>query len=335
MPNTAPDPMPETAVAVGVIYNAGGEVLVTRRHAHQHQGDLWELPGGKVEPGEDVLQALRRELLEELGLVVEQARPLIEIPWSYPDKTVRLQTWRVNVWHAEAGHDFSAPSGVGREEQAWRWQTPSSLDPTQFPAANRSLLRAAQLPSRFLITGRAQDFDQWLQHLQAAYARGIRWVQIRWPQEWSEISQAQLKERFDLLRALYPQTASDPLHVIWNGSLEVAAALPVDGVHLNRHALLESTARPSFPWVSASCHNPEELDRAAQLGVDFTWLSPVLPTQSHPEATGLGWETFAHWVREAQLPVYALGGVAEAELERAQAAGAQGVAAISAWWEIR
>jgi 8-oxo-dGTP diphosphatase len=335
MLNTVLDGVQETAVAVGVIYNARGQVLVTRRHNHQHQGGLWELPGGKVEPGEDVLQALRRELLEELGLVVEQARPLIEIPWSYPDKTVRLQTWRVNAWHAEAGHDFSAPSGVGREEQAWRWQTPSSLDPNQFPAANRSLLRAAQLPSRFLITGPAQDFDQWLQRLHVAYARGIRWIQIRWPQEWPEISLAALKQRFEKIRTLYPQTAADPLRIIWNGDLHWAESLPVDGVHLNRHALIESIARPPFEWVSASCHNPEELEQAAQLGLDFAWLSPVLPTASHPGAAVLGWETFADWVRNAQLPVYALGGAGEAELESAQAAGAQGVAAISAWWGIR
>ena len=339
MPNIAPDPMQETAVAVGVVYNARGEVLITRRHAHQHQGGLWELPGGKIEASEDAWHALQRELREELGLVMDQARPLIEIPWRYPDKIVRLQTWRVNAWHAETGHDFSASSGVGREGQPWRWQAPSLLDPTQFPSANRSLLRAVQLPSRFLITGPAHDFDQWLQHLHAAYARGLRWVQIRWPQAWSEVSYAQLKQRFKILRACYPQAEKDalgdPLRIIWNGDLDVAASLPVDGVHLNHHALLECAVRPQFEWVSASCHNPEELHQAAHLGLDFVWLSPVLPTQSHPEAMGLGWETFAHWVREVQLPVYALGGVAEAELAHAQAAGAQGVAAISAWWEIR
>jgi 8-oxo-dGTP diphosphatase len=334
MPNTAPDSTQETAVAVGVVYNARGEVLITRRHAHQHQGDLWELPGGKIEPGEDVLQALRRELLEELGLVVEQARPLIEIPWRYADKAVRLQTFRVNAWRAEAGHDFSGPSGLGCEGQPWRWQTPYFLDPTEFPAANRSLLRAAQLPSRFLITGQSQDFDQWMQRLHAAYAQGIRWVQVRWPQEWAEFSQSAMDEHFAQIRAAYPQAAKDPLRICWNGDLNAAESLPIDGVHLNRHQLAQLSKRPNFSWVSASCHNPEELKQAAQLDVDFVWLSPVLPTKSHPEASGIGWETFAAWMRDTQVPVYALGGVSDAELERAQSAGAQGVAAISAWWKV-
>ncbi len=335
MPNTVPDPSAaEIAVAVGVIYNARGEVLITRRHANQHQGGLWELPGGKIEAGEVAYAALQRELHEELGLVVDAARPLIEIPWRYADKAVRLQTFRVISWHADVGHDFSVQEGVGREQQPWRWQASDALLPDQFPAANRPLLRALQLPSRFLISGRASDRAEWLRRLRVAYKRGIRWVQIRWPQEWPMPDITDLQHWLADIRTAFPQDARDPLHLVWNGEPETARLLPVDGVHLNRQALLESIVRPELAWVSASCHSPEELARAAALGLDFVWLSPVLPTPSHPEATGLGWDCFARWVRAAQLPVYDLGGVGEAEITHAQAAGAQGVAAISAWWKL-
>ncbi|CAG0995784.1 partial ADP-ribose pyrophosphatase, partial [Gammaproteobacteria bacterium] len=75
-------------VAVGVIRNGSGEVLVARRHERLHQGGLWEFPGGKVEPGETVEDALRRELREELSIGVESARPLIKIAHDYGDKRV-------------------------------------------------------------------------------------------------------------------------------------------------------------------------------------------------------------------------------------------------------
>jgi len=67
-------------VVAAVISNARGEVLISLRHAHAHQGGLWEFPGGKVEVAEDAYAALCRELHEELGVDVIAARPLIRIP---------------------------------------------------------------------------------------------------------------------------------------------------------------------------------------------------------------------------------------------------------------
>jgi 8-oxo-dGTP pyrophosphatase MutT (NUDIX family) len=62
-------------VAAAVIRDASGKILIARRADTQHQGGLWEFPGGKVEPGEAVEAALARELQEELGIVVTAARP--------------------------------------------------------------------------------------------------------------------------------------------------------------------------------------------------------------------------------------------------------------------
>ena len=60
-------------VAVGVIQDSNGRVLVSLRSERQHQGGLWEFPGGKVEKGETVREALCRELYEELGIEVDAA----------------------------------------------------------------------------------------------------------------------------------------------------------------------------------------------------------------------------------------------------------------------
>ena len=104
---------------------------------------MWEFPGGKVESGEPVQIALSRELDEELGIQVNGARPLIRISHHYPDKSVLLDVWWVDAFTGEAH---------GREGQPVRWVRPKQLNEYEFPAANRPIVTAAQLPSRLWIT---------------------------------------------------------------------------------------------------------------------------------------------------------------------------------------
>jgi len=77
---------------------------------------------------------------------------------------------------------------------------------------------------------------------------------------------------------------------------------------------------------AASTHDATELARAAELGLDFVVLGPVMATPSHPDARTLGWERFAELAAGTPMPVYALGGLALADLATAQAHGAHGVA---------
>ena len=88
-------------VAVGVILDGDNRVLITRRHDEAHQGGLWEFPGGKVEAGESVQQALQRELLEELGLTIGVASQLLEVHHDYGDKTVFLDVYVVREFSGE------------------------------------------------------------------------------------------------------------------------------------------------------------------------------------------------------------------------------------------
>lgn len=119
-------------VAVGVVLNAEGAVLVTRRPVHLHQGGLWEFPGGKLEAGEDTAMALVRELREEVGIEVLAARPWLQVRHAYPDKTVLLDVWWVE--------DFQGVA-QGLEGQALAWQLPTALDPALFPVANRVIIQ--------------------------------------------------------------------------------------------------------------------------------------------------------------------------------------------------
>ena len=114
-------------VAVGVILDRDRNILLTRRAPDSHQGGLWEFPGGKVEAGESLELALRRELREELGIAIERTSALLEVRHDYTDKAVLLDVHV--VW------DF-AGEAQGLEGQPLAWVAAAELDEYQFPAAN-------------------------------------------------------------------------------------------------------------------------------------------------------------------------------------------------------
>lgn len=120
-------------VAVGVVIDASDRILVAQRPQHLHQGGLWEFPGGKVEAGELIPDALRRELREELAIEVLDAEPLIEVEHDYGDKHVLLDVWRVTEFRGEP---------EGREGQRWQWVARSQLESLEFPAANIAIIEA-------------------------------------------------------------------------------------------------------------------------------------------------------------------------------------------------
>jgi 8-oxo-dGTP diphosphatase len=306
-------------VVAAVLFDPAGRVLLTRRHDHLHQGGLWEFPGGKLEPGETVAAALRREIREELGLELLHHRPLIAVRHRYPDCSVLLDVQLVTEYRGE-------PAGL--EGQPLAWAAPEALADYPMPAADRPVVAALNLPDRCLITGPdPRRPAQFLQRLNHALARGIRLVQLRAP----ELAVAELRSlAFQARELCHTQGA----RLLLNGPPELALEVGADGVHLTRRRLLELSERPlaANRLVAASCHNAAELAQASRLGLDFAFLSPVLPTASHPEATPLGWDRFAELVAEAALPVYALGGMKEEHLAVAWEHGAQGIAAIGGFW---
>ena len=120
-------------VVVGVIINHKNQVLIAKRASHQHQGNKWEFPGGKVENNETPQDALKRELKEELGIELQVAKYLINISHQYADKTVHLEVFEVRDWQGDA---------QGREGQPIRWVDKVALNQYEFPTANTEILSA-------------------------------------------------------------------------------------------------------------------------------------------------------------------------------------------------
>lgn len=121
-------------IAVGVIFNsARDKVLISRRQEHVHQGGLWEFPGGKCQSGEDIRNALLRELQEELGLYVDRAQPFLQVEHDYQKHRVKLDVWCVYQWHGNLS---------GKEGQLIEWVDISLLNERQFPEANSIIIES-------------------------------------------------------------------------------------------------------------------------------------------------------------------------------------------------
>ncbi len=108
-------------VAVGVLMKTDGQFLLTSRPQGKVYAGYWEFPGGKLEAGESVEQALRRELQEELGITIAQAQAWKTQMVDYPHALVRLHFCKVWDWQGELQM---------REAQSYAWQTlPVSVTP--------------------------------------------------------------------------------------------------------------------------------------------------------------------------------------------------------------
>jgi 8-oxo-dGTP diphosphatase len=306
-------------VAAGILRNASGDVLLAQRPDRGELANLWEFPGGKLEPGESVEQALARELHEELGITVRAARPFRTVHWVYREHHIELITLEVDAYAGEPH---------GREGQALRWLAPRALLEAAMPPADRPLAVALNLPRVGLVTPEpGADHDAFVAKLERALANGVRLVQLR----------AKTLEP-DALRSLAVRVraacTSHGALALLNGEPALALELGFDGVHLPAAQVARFTARPAPArlLLGASCHDASECERARAIGADYLVVAPIRATASKPGAVPIGWERFAALAAETPLPCLALGGVGPGDLETARAHGAHGIAAISALW---
>ena len=114
-----------------ILHPTDGTVLIAWREADVHQGDKWEFPGGKCEPGETPEDCAVRETREETGLDVAVLEAWPPITHDYPERVVTLHPFLCRAASAEA-----RPLGSRRVE----WAAPNDLARYEFPEANGPLL---------------------------------------------------------------------------------------------------------------------------------------------------------------------------------------------------
>lgn len=120
-------------VVAGVMVDAHGRLMLAQRPPGKHLAGVWEFPGGKLEPGETAVAALRRELREELAIDADQIDPeaLVSVPGGHADRPLCLHAHRVRHW---SGRPQSC------EGQALVWCLPANVDATSLAPADRTIL---------------------------------------------------------------------------------------------------------------------------------------------------------------------------------------------------
>lgn len=122
-------------VVVGIVVNVQNEILVAERQSQKFQGGRWEFPGGKVEQGETPLQALQRELHEEIDIQVISAEPWQQLQHTFPDKVILLDVWQVTQFEGNPH---------GKEGQMIQWISIDQLSEINIPDANLPIVKSIQ-----------------------------------------------------------------------------------------------------------------------------------------------------------------------------------------------
>ena len=128
-------PRPVVEVAVGVLIDAAGAVLLGQRPVGKPYAGYWEFPGGKIESGETLFAALYRELQEEIDVRIDDAKEFMVLEHDYPHAYVRLHICLVKSWQGQAR---------GLENQALGWLNIKDVD--QLHAAGFDPILPATLP---------------------------------------------------------------------------------------------------------------------------------------------------------------------------------------------
>ena len=113
-----------TEVAAGILLDQSGRYLLGQRPEGKPYAGYWEVPGGKIEKGESVFEALKRELQEELGIDIHASEELTTLEYDYPHAYVRLHVSIIREW-------IGTPKGC--EGQSLSWQLLSSERPSVEP----------------------------------------------------------------------------------------------------------------------------------------------------------------------------------------------------------
>jgi 8-oxo-dGTP diphosphatase len=294
-------------VAVNVVRDEAGRVLLAERTARQIAAGFWELPGGKIDPGETPHQAAARELDEEVGIRAESLQPLMTYDHVFPTKRVRLHIFRVARWSG---------SPHGREGQRVAWVDPASPAVAPVLPSNLRVMAALGLPPVMAVFDLCGNAANTVAQVQDALAGGARLLLLR-------AAHLAPDQRVTMARRICGIAHRYGTTILLAGSVLESDRAGASGLHTEVEALWRMNARPPVRLWSVSCCGEEDLKRAQALGADLAMVSPVLACGTR---NLLGWEGVRRLTAVAPMPVYARGGLTIVHLGEALRAGAAGIA---------
>ena len=203
----------------------------------------------------------------------------------------------------------------------FEWQTIDQLSVSPTLPGCMPIFKALRLPRSYAITNADQvGVAACLAQIERQLLQGLKLIQVR-----EKLLPPEVLARFakDLVTRAHLRGAK----VLVNADAALAVSVGADGVHLTSSQIAACHARPDFPLVAASTRARGEIERAAELGLDFVVLGPVKATLTHPAQAPIGWPRFGEIVNATPLPVFALGGLTMFDMKVGIEHGVHGVAA--------
>ena len=156
--------------SVGIIFNESFQLLMAERPQSKTWRGWWEFPGGKIEKGETPLEALKRELKEEIGISVIDAEKWIVRKYAYEGYEVTLHFFKVTQWSGNI---------EAKEEQKISWVLPDNNKVSPILPANDLIFKAISLPDTYAITNAYEYSGNFLNKVEQKLNNGLGLIQIR------------------------------------------------------------------------------------------------------------------------------------------------------------
>jgi len=304
--------LPLIEVAAAIVCRPDGRVLLAERTPGQTGAGCWELPGGKIEAGEEESQAAARELAAEAGVVARSMRPAALYEHVYRTRRVRTHFFRVERWSG---------TPLGHEGQRLAWVDPAQPEVSPVLPSNERILRALGLPDLYADCRRppgASMADR-LMAVGDALAAGARLLRVAGTGLTSD-------QRVCFARRAQDEAARHGAQVLLDGEVAVVRRAALPGMHTCTQQLHRLLVRPAVRLWIASCHDERDLAHAIHAGADAVVVSPVLAEDGASRIPALGWDRLAALAALSNIPVYAQGGLPPEARATALAHGAIGIA---------
>jgi len=306
-------------VAVGILKDSEGKCLLGKRLNSQTWPGWWEFPGGKLERDESPAEALKREIFEELGVVVSKYRQWTTRRVVEKNKITTLYFFLITSWNGMV---------EGKEDQELQWVDLTTYKATKVLPPNQIIHHALKkdLPDIYAITNfQEMSSDNFFQALKRQVNNGLRLIQIRE----KTLVEKELEALITRIKKILQHTN---VRIIINSSISLAYKHKLDGVHLNSKQLHELKYFPKDLLVGVSCHSKKDLEIAEEKNADFAVLGSVKETLTHPNFKPLNWRKFNKLVDNSNMPIYSIGGMTNNDIPTSFEYGAIGIASQRAIW---